>query len=90
MLANDRRVIRSMLVVRVEYWWFGWNAISMASLASSDSAAQAEFRAMMPISFAVGVLCFCWLIRLLVADRLHWFAIYCLIVGSLTIVWQSG
>lgn len=42
------------------------------------------------ISFAVGVLCLRWLIRLLVADRLHWFAIYCLIVGSLTIVWQSG
>lgn len=42
------------------------------------------------ISFVVGVLCLKWLIRLLVADRLHWFAIYCLIVGSLTIVWQSG
>lgn len=42
------------------------------------------------ISFVVGVLCLRWLIRLLVADRLHWFAIYCLIVGSLTIAWQSG
>lgn len=40
------------------------------------------------ISFFVGVLCLRWLIRLLVADRLHWFAVYCLIVGSLTIVWQ--
>lgn len=42
------------------------------------------------ISFVVGVLCLRWLIRLLVADRLHWFAIYCLIVGCLTIAWQSG
>ena len=42
------------------------------------------------ISFVVGVVCLRWLIRLLVADRLHWFAIYCLIVGSLTILWQSG
>ena len=42
------------------------------------------------ISFVVGVMCLRWLIRLLVADRLHWFAIYCLIVGSLTILWQSG
>lgn len=42
------------------------------------------------ISFVVGVLCLRWLIRLLVADRLHWFAIYCLILGSLTIAWQSG
>ena len=42
------------------------------------------------ISFVVGVLCLRWLIRLFVADRLHWFAIYCLIVGSLTIAWQSG
>jgi len=42
------------------------------------------------ISFVVGVFCLRWLIRLLVADRLHWFAFYCLIVGSLTIAWQSG
>lgn len=42
------------------------------------------------ISFVVGLLCLRWLIRLLVADRLHWFAIYCLIAGSLTIAWQSG
>ena len=42
------------------------------------------------ISFLVGLLCLRWLIRLLVADRLHWFAVYCLIAGSLTIAWQSG
>lgn len=41
------------------------------------------------VSFVLGVMCQRWLIRLLVADRLHWFAIYCLIVGSLTIAWQS-
>jgi undecaprenyl-diphosphatase len=42
------------------------------------------------VSFVVGVLCLRMLIRLLVADRLHWFALYCLIVGGLTIIWQSG
>lgn len=42
------------------------------------------------ISFVVGLLCLRWLIRLLAADQLHWFAVYCLIVGSLTIAWQSG
>ena len=42
------------------------------------------------ISFIVGVLCLKLLIRLVVADRLHWFAVYCLIAGVLTIAWQSG
>ena len=46
------------------------------------------------ISFVVGVLCLRWLIRLLVADRLHWFAIYCLIVGwsddCVAIRWSSS
>ena len=42
------------------------------------------------ISFVVGLLCLKLLIRLLLADRLHWFAVYCLIVGGLTIAWQYG
>jgi len=42
------------------------------------------------ISFVIGVLGLRWLIRLLAADCLHWFAIDFLIVGNLTIAWQSG
>jgi undecaprenyl pyrophosphate phosphatase UppP len=40
------------------------------------------------ISFVVDMLCLRWLIRLLVADRLHWFVFCCLIVVSLTIAWH--
>ncbi|MEZ6122909.1 MAG: undecaprenyl-diphosphate phosphatase [Planctomycetaceae bacterium] len=40
------------------------------------------------ISFVVGVITLKWLIRLLVADRLHLFARYCIVVGLLTILWQ--
>lgn len=38
------------------------------------------------ISFAIGVLCLRWLIRLPVADRLHWFSNSRLIVRRLTMV----
>lgn len=40
------------------------------------------------ISFAVGVFALRWLIRMVVADRLHLFAIYCVIAGSATVLWQ--
>ena len=40
------------------------------------------------VSFVVGVFCIRWLIKLVVADRLHWFAIYCILAGLSTIVWQ--
>lgn len=42
----------------------------------------------MLVSFVVGVLALRWLIRMVVADRLHLFAFYCLIVGIATIIWQ--
>jgi len=40
------------------------------------------------VSFLVGTLSLRWLIRQLQANRLHWFAGWCLITGLLTIVWQ--
>lgn len=40
------------------------------------------------ISFAIGVFALRWLIKLIVADRLHFFAIYCVIAGAATILWQ--
>ncbi|MFY9252447.1 MAG: undecaprenyl-diphosphate phosphatase [Fuerstiella sp.] len=40
------------------------------------------------IAFLVGVVALKWLLKLVVADKIHWFAMYCLVVGLLTIVWQ--
>jgi len=40
------------------------------------------------VSFVVGTLSLRWLIRQLNADRLHWFAFWCIAVGFLTILWQ--
>lgn len=42
------------------------------------------------VSLVVGVVALRWLIRLVVADRLHWFAVYCVIAGIATIAWQLG
>lgn len=39
-------------------------------------------------AFIVGLLALRWMIRLVVADRLHYFALYCLLAGGCTIVWQ--
>ena len=40
------------------------------------------------IAFVVGVLALSWLLRIVTADRLHWFAGYCLVAGMATIIWQ--
>jgi undecaprenyl-diphosphatase len=40
------------------------------------------------ISMVVGVFALRWLIRIVVADRLHWFAVYCAAAGVATIIWQ--
>ena len=40
------------------------------------------------IAFVVGVIALSWLLRIVTADRLHWFATYCIIVGLATIAWQ--
>jgi undecaprenyl-diphosphatase len=40
------------------------------------------------VAFVVGVVALGWLIRLVVANRLHWFAIYCILAGLATIAWQ--
>ena len=42
----------------------------------------------MLVSYLVGVISLRALIRLLAADRLHWFAWYCGTVGLLTVGWQ--
>lgn len=40
------------------------------------------------ISFVVGVFSLRWLISQILADRLHWFAMYCMLAGMMTIAWQ--
>lgn len=40
------------------------------------------------IAFAVGVFALRWLLKLVVADRLYIFAVYCVLVGCMTIAWQ--
>lgn len=40
------------------------------------------------ISFVVGILALRWLIKIVMADRLHYFAYYCIIAGGLTVAWQ--
>ena len=40
------------------------------------------------ISFVVGVVALRWLLKLVVADRLHVFAIYCVVAGLATVLWQ--
>jgi undecaprenyl-diphosphatase len=59
-------------------------------LREGDSAAPEvlPMLAGMVVSYVVGVLSLRSLIRLLAADRLHWFAWYCSAVGLLTIFWQ--
>lgn len=39
-------------------------------------------------AFVVGVTALSWLLRIVTADRLHWFAAYCLFAGAATILWQ--
>jgi undecaprenyl-diphosphatase len=40
------------------------------------------------IAFVVGIAALSWLLTIVTADRLHWFAGYCLLAGSATIMWQ--
>ena len=40
------------------------------------------------VAFVVGWLSLQWLLKIVVADRLHWFAIYCVVAGACTITWQ--
>lgn len=40
------------------------------------------------ISFVVGIVTLRWLLRIVAADRLRWFAGYCLVAGVATILWQ--
>lgn len=40
------------------------------------------------VSFAVGLACLRWMVSLIAKGKLHWFAYYCVAVGTATVVWQ--
>lgn len=40
-------------------------------------------------SFVVGVIALRWLLRIIARGKLHWFAYYCAVAGTATIVWQT-
>ncbi len=42
------------------------------------------------VSFVVGLLALRVLLRLVSQRKLHWFALYCVLMGALTIVWQMN
>lgn len=41
-------------------------------------------------SFLVGIVSLRWLLRLVNQRRLHWFAVYCGLAGTATLIWQLG
>jgi undecaprenyl-diphosphatase len=40
------------------------------------------------VSFVVGLACLRWMVSLISKGKLHWFAYYCVTVGTATVVWQ--
>ena len=40
------------------------------------------------VSFVVGLACLRWMVSLIAKGKLHWFAYYCVAVGTATVVWQ--
>ena len=40
------------------------------------------------VSFVVGLVCLKWMVGLIAKGKLHWFAYYCVAVGTATVVWQ--
>ena len=42
------------------------------------------------IAFIVGIAALRWLLKIVTADRLHWFACYCLVIGIVTVIWQMA
>jgi undecaprenyl-diphosphatase len=69
----------------------GASLLELLKLLRQGDSTAPEFLPMlvgMVVSYVVGVFSLRSLIRLLAADRLHWFAWYCSTVGVLTIAWQ--
>ena len=42
------------------------------------------------VSFVVGFFALQWLLRTIAKGRLYWFALYCLVFGLITIIWQTA
>lgn len=69
----------------------GASLVTAKDLLTQETAVDSNLTAVLLgtlIAFAVGVATLSWLLRIVTADRLHWFAGYCLAVGIATIGWQ--
>lgn len=69
----------------------GASLVTAKDLVTQETAIDSNLMAVAlgtAISFVVGVTTLSWLLRIVTADRLHWFAGYCLLVGIATIGWQ--
>jgi len=65
--------------------------VTANDLFSENTTSQASWPPILlgtVIAFVVGVVSLSFLLRIVTADRLHWFAGYCLTVGMLTVAWQ--
>jgi len=69
----------------------GASLVTAKDLLTQETAVDSNLTAVLlgtTIAFVVGVATLSWLLRIVTADRLHWFAGYCLLVGVATIGWQ--
>jgi undecaprenyl-diphosphatase len=69
----------------------GASLVTAKDLLTQETAIDSNLMAILlgtAIAFMVGVATLSWLLRIVTADRLHWFAGYCLLVGVATIGWQ--
>ncbi|MCL4108570.1 UNVERIFIED_CONTAM: hypothetical protein GTU68_022872 [Idotea baltica] len=69
----------------------GAAVLELKDLVSGEKTFSGEPGALflgMIVSCVVGLLALNWLIRMVAKDKLHWFAIYCVVVGCATIAWQ--
>lgn len=69
----------------------GAAVLELKDLVSGDKSFSGEPGALflgMIVSCVVGLIALNWLIRMVAKDKLHWFAIYCVVVGCATITWQ--
>ena len=70
----------------------GATLVQLKNIVGGEESLSGEVGALLlgtVVAFVVGLLALRWLIKVVVADRLHLFAIYCAIAGVATVVWQT-
>ena len=69
----------------------GAAVVTAKDLLNGDATSQTTWPPVLlgtVIAFVAGVASLSFLLRIVTADRLHWFAVYCLISGMMTVAWQ--